>query len=404
MKRGPRYKPRRMSGPLVLYVHDLRGSGVVTNAIALAQRLGRDRETILVAGYGEGLNGKVDVSPARLVILSEAPTKLSRFAEARRLRALLRDTGATAAASMGNLGHRAFFLATLGMAVKKVYRISNEVGRPGSHLRNAIRTTWKRLFLASGDRVVLVGKVLADQGLFARAISDGRAVYIPNGIDLDRAHFQIAAAGERPRAANGSLVVTIGRIHPQKNLACLIEGVARAVTAKPARLVIVGGGPKSQIERLRKHAAALGIGDRVEFPGETANVFTWLKQADLFALVSRWEGSSTALLEALAAEVPVVASLQAGDAAHVLGHGKFGALVDANDPQSIAEGISLQLGPDRILPDELAKQFDLRTTHDRYASLFADLDGRPLERDRSDEPVARPLSQPAAPRRRGRAP
>ncbi len=372
MKRGPRYKPRHMSGPLVLYVHDLRGSGVVTNAIALAQRLGRERETILAVGYGEGLNRDADVSPARMVVLSDVPARLSRIAEARRLRAFLRASGTAVAVSMGNLGHRAFFLATFGLAVKKVYRISNEVGRPGSPFRSAIRSGWKRLFMASGDRIVLVGKALADQTLFADGIASRRVVYIPNGIDLGRAQCLIAEAGDRLRNAE-PLVVTIGRIHQQKNLSRLIEGFALATATKAAHLVIVGGGPHAEIERLKQQAAELGVGDLVTFPGETANVFTWLKQADLFALVSLWEGSSTALLEALAAGVPVVAARYAGDAAHVLGDGRFGVLVDGNDPQSIADGISHQLGPDRVLPGDLAKDFDLRQTHDRYAALFDNL-------------------------------
>jgi glycosyltransferase involved in cell wall biosynthesis len=362
-----------MAGPLILYVHDLRGSGVVTNAIALARRLGQERETILVAGYRWGLNKDIDVSPARLVVLSDKQAKLSRLAEAMRLRGFLRSSGATVAASMGNLGHRSFFLATQGLRLKKVYRISNEVGRPGRSLRNVMRTGWKRLFLASGDRLVLVGKALADQPLFEHALADGRAVYIPNGIDLARARQLLKSAKTPAKASGEAMVVTIGRIHPQKNLFRLIEGFSRAAIDRPMRLVIVGGGARDRITKLKSYAVSLGIADRVEFPGETENVFGWLKQADLFALVSRWEGSSTALLEALAAGIPVVASRQAGDAAHVLGGGRFGVLVDADDPQSIAEGIVHQLGPDRILPGDRAEKFDLSDTHDRYAALFTEL-------------------------------
>ena len=363
-----------MARPLLLYVHDLRGSGVVTNAIALARRMGSERETILVAGYGQGLNRSVDVSPARLVVLNDANKRASRLDEARRLRALLKRLGAPLAVSMGNLGHRSFFLATLRLPGSTVYRISNEVARPRRPLRNAARLVWNRLFLASADRVVLVGNALAKLPLFAAALKSGRAVYIPNGIDLDRAARLLRETSTGAGAgARETTVVTIGRIHPQKNLARLIDAVALANETRLMRLVIVGGGDAADVDALEQRARECGIGDRVVFAGETQNVFEWLKQADVFALASLWEGSSTALLEALAARVPVVASHQAGDAAHVLDGGRYGALVDANDSGDIAQAILRQLGPDAILPGERANLFDLRRTHDAYAALFAAL-------------------------------
>jgi len=99
-------------------------------------------------------------------------------------------------------------------------------------------------------------------------------------------------------------------------------------------------------------------------------VFAWLARADLFALVSHWEGSSTALLEAMAVGLPVVASRQAGDAASVLGEGRFGALVDADDPRSIAEGMLCQLGEDAVRPGSRVDEFRLEQTHERYLEIF----------------------------------
>lgn len=366
-------KRRGMPGPLVLYVHDLRGSGVVTNAIALARRMGRERETILVAGYGKGLNRDVDVSPASLAILSDAEAGDSRWEEAKRLRSFLRKRGASVAASMGNLGHRTFRVATTGLALKKVYRISNEVARPGKPYRNFKRWFQKKLLLATADRVVLVGHVLASLPIFARALATGRAIYIPNGIDLENAQRQLRNAGEVERHPDEPRIVSIGRIHPQKNLAQLIHAFALANRQIPMRLVLVGGGKPKRIDELVNLSSDLGVSDRVEFAGETKQVFARLKSADLFALVSLWEGSSTALLEALAAQVPVIASRQAGDAAHVLDDGRYGVLVDANDSEDIARGILRQVGESPVLPGRRAEQFDLRQTHDAYAAMFAAL-------------------------------
>ena len=365
-----------MSAPAILYVHDLRGSGVVTNAIALARRLATERETILCAGYDKGLNRAIDVAPAKLVILcGEHEPARARAAAADRLRRLIRSTGASVVMSMGNYGHRTVFRATWLSRVHAVYRISNEVGRAKAGWRkNMRRRRWHRILLWFGNRVVLVGKALAEQPLFASAIRRGRAVYIPNGIDIDRARAGATAPAPHPWLTDDGppVVLTIGRIHPQKNLEGLIDGAALAMARRPLRLVIVGAGRPELLDALVARARDRGIGDAVLFPGETDNVFAWLSRARLFALTSHWEGSSTALLEAMALGVPIVASRQAGDAADVLDQGRYGVLVDADGPASIADGIVRQL-TEPLGPGERVEQYRLERTHRRYIEMLATL-------------------------------
>lgn len=364
-----------MSAPAILYVHDLRGSGVVTNALALARRLGAERETILCAGYGDGLNRDAELAPARLVILSDDPQpRRARLAAARTLRALIRTSGAGLVVSMGNFGHSTVFAATRLTGVRTVYRVSNEIGRPQAGLRNVRRRNWQRLLLATADRIVLVGRALADQPLFAGAVADGRAVYIPNGVEVDHARREAKAPSPHRWFDDGGapIVLAVGRIHPQKNLEGLVEGFAVAARERPLRLIIVGTGDPARSAALKQRADQLGIGAAVRFAGETRNVFAWLARADVYALVSHWEGSSTALLEALAVGTPVVASRQAGDAAHVLDGGRFGVLVDAEDPDSIAAAILRQLD-NPVRPGERVEQYRLARTHQHYLELFAAL-------------------------------
>ncbi len=361
--------------PAILYVHDLRGSGVVVNAIALARRLGHERETILCAGYDGGLFDAVDVAPARLVSLHVAADASRRFGASLKLRRLVRASDAGLVVSMGNFGHRTMFYATLGLGVHKVYRVSNAIGRPVRGMKNFRRTARHWLQLASADKVVLVGRALAELPLFKRARKRGRAAYIANGVDIAAAHAAASAPCPHPWLEDGGapVVLTVGRIHPQKNLDGLIEAAGIAARTCPLRLIVVGGGPAEERARLEQVAAAKGIGEAVLFAGETDNVFAWLKRADLFALASFWEGSSTALLEALAIGVPVVASREAGDAAYVLGEGEFGALVEASDPAGIAEAILRQLSPGRIEPGNRVERFALERTHAEYLDLFGRL-------------------------------
>jgi len=358
--------------PAILYVHDLRGSGVVTNALALARRLGAERETILCAGYGEGLNRAAEVAPARLIVLDHGPQpRRARLAAAVNLRALIKESGTGLVVSMGNFGHSTVFAATRLMRVRTVYRVSNEIGRPQPGLRNFRRRSWQRLLIATADRIILVGRTLADQPLFAGAIAIGSAVYIPNGVDLDQARRETAKPSPHRwfDDLGPPVVLTVGRIHPQKNLKGLIEGAALAMRKRPLRLIILGSGEAARIQLLKRRAADLEISDAVLFAGETDNVFAWLARSDVFALVSHWEGSSTALLEALAVGTPILASRQAGDAVHVLDDGRFGVLVEAGDPAGIAAGILRQLD-DPVRPDDRAAQYRLGETYERYLEVF----------------------------------
>lgn len=365
-----------MSAPAILYVHDLRGSGVVTNAIALARSLGAERDTILVAGYGRGLNRQVDVSPARLVVLDDGPEpSRPRVKAAFKLRHLMRRTGAGLVMSMGNFGHSTVFAATRWSRARTIYRVSNEIGRPRAGFRNFRRRNWQRLLLATADRIVLVGRALAEQPLFAEAVRDGKAAYIANGVDVDKARRERGAAVPHPWLDDGGppVVLAIGRIHPQKNLEGLFDGVALALRDSPLRLLVVGSGDPDRRTALEAHARHLGIEAALQFAGETDNVFAWLARAQAFALVSHWEGSSTALLEAMAVDVPVVASRQAGDARFVLDEGRFGVLVDANDPASIAKGLLHQIGDSAIRPGDRVEQYRLARTHQRYLDLIRPL-------------------------------
>lgn len=227
-----------------------------------------------------------------------------------------------------------------------------------------------RLFVRDAASLAIVGEAIGAAPLFADAIADGRAVVIPNGVDVDRAR-RMAAAPSPHRWLDGGppVVLGIGRLHPQKNFDLLIEACALLRTTTPLRLVILGAGAADEKSRLQALADARGLGPDFLLAGETDNVFAWLSRAAVFALPSRWEGSSMALLEALAVDVPVVVSRAAGDAEQVLDRGRYGRLVDGDDPPAVAAAIADQLSPARILPGDRATAYSLGATLDRYAAL-----------------------------------
>lgn len=367
-----------MGGEAWIYVHDLRATGVVRNALAIARRLARDRPTTLVAGYGTGfLRDLAAGDPAfRYRCLSEQPPPrhLARMKLVPALARLLARERPAVLLSAGKLGHPTVLAASaLRRAPPRIYRMSNELKRR-SALRTFGRTTLARLVARDAARLVLISKRVADSPAFVQAFRDGRAEIVHNGVDIARAQDMARAPwGGRWGGGDVPMVLAIGRLHEQKNYPMLIDAVALVRQRQRVRLVILGGGPESAFAMLRARADAAGIGDDLLLAGDTANVFPWIARAQVLALASKWEGFGTVMLEAMALGIAVVATRQAGDAEEVLGGGRYGLLADADDTAGFAAALARQLGPDRVLPGDRATAFDQNAMLDRYAAIVAEV-------------------------------
>ncbi|WP_347271271.1 glycosyltransferase [Rhizorhabdus histidinilytica] len=367
-------------GTIIIYVHDLRSSGVVRDALMLADHIAGRHETILVAGHGEGFfREEAERGRYRLVILKDRPSPAaSRITAAQPLRRWLRHQPPAVLLSMGNHGHATAYLACRGLGhVRRVYRISNEVTR-GDGLRGALRMHWMERLVADAARIAIVGTALRRAPMLARAIGRGQALEIASGVDGD--HARAMAAAPAPHLwldAEVPVVLGIGRLRPQKNFDLLIEAVGIARAERRLRLVILGDGTGEERSRLEQLAARAGLGEDFLLAGETANVFAWAARAGVFVLPSRWEGSSVALLEAMAVGVPVIASRLAGDAAQVLDEGRYGLLVGGDDRTELARAILVQLSGYAVRPGDRARAYGLPGAAylDLIEAVMAEMDG-----------------------------
>ena len=159
-----------------------------------------------------------------------------------------------------------------------------------------------------------------------------------------------------------ALVITVGRLSREKAQMDLLIAFNQLLKTNPdtrAKLVIVGEGPERG--RLAASAASLGLSDRVMFTGEVGNVQPYYGAADVFVLPSHSEGSPYVLLEAMAAKVPIVATV-VGGVPEMVKDEESALLVRSRDPRALASAIA------RILVDpELAgrlteKAYTLATT------------------------------------------
>ena len=178
-----------------------------------------------------------------------------------------------------------------------------------------------------------------------------RWALLQNGVDTD--HFRLAPPDPGARAALGldpqrPVVGTIGRLEDRKGHDQLLRAAGTMLAGGNGRrpqIVIVGDGPLR--EKLQAQAHSLGVAHSVRFVGTVADVRPSLAAMDVFVLPSHAEGMSNALMEAMAAARPVVATAVGGNT-EVVVDGKTGVLIPPADPAAIADAIAALLrDPDR---------------------------------------------------------
>ena len=142
--------------------------------------------------------------------------------------------------------------------------------------------------------------------------------------------------GLRKRYADDGvrIVVHLSNFRPVKRLDSVVETFARLTSRVPATLLLVGDGP--EVGTARRMARQLEVGNQVQYLGAQEDVLPLLSIADLFLLPSEQESFGLAALEAMACEVPVVAS-NAGGLPEVIEHGVTGFLHDVGDVEAMAE-------------------------------------------------------------------
>lgn len=149
--------------------------------------------------------------------------------------------------------------------------------------------------------------------LHARGFPRDRILQVPNAVDVMRFASVPREPARRAAVVGDRRVVGIfvGRLEPEKGLELLIQGWATVFRGRDdAALMLVGDG--SLADSLRRTAGELGIDSQVIFVGATAQVERYLALADFGVLTSNYEGLSNALLEYMAAGLPVIGSCVSG--------------------------------------------------------------------------------------------
>jgi L-malate glycosyltransferase len=178
---------------------------------------------------------------------------------------------------------------------------------------------------------VVANSSAAAARLRREGIARRRMVCIPNGIDVTA--FPLSTGGRPLRR-----IVSVARLRPEKGLDTLVDAFASLSRVyADATLTIVGDGPLR--DSLESRIASLGLTGRVRLTGHRDDVAAVLRDHDLFALASRSEAFPNAVIEAMAAGLPVVAT-DVGGIPELVEHAVNGLLVPPGLPGPLARALT----------------------------------------------------------------
>lgn len=236
----------------------------------------------------------------------------------------------------------------------------------------------ERIFSHLANRLVAVGIEQCKTLRKAYRIRADRIVIVQNGVELAAAKPDMAWREQLTKSGR-PVIGAISTFIEQKGLTYLLDTAQRMKQqGTEAVFVIVGDGPLRN--ELEEKCRKLGIMDSVFFAGWKQNAATtMLPLFDVFFQTSLWEAMSLAVLEAMAAGRPVVAT-DVGDNRHVIVNGETGMVVPARDVDAMTAALTSLVNSDVLRArygeagkNRYGKLYTARTMALRYEELYSDV-------------------------------
>lgn len=234
-----------------------------------------------------------------------------------------------------------YYCATALLAVMQKATLVGTCHDMGMRLSNPKLRWIYRASLLRTERLAMVGQQVHNRYVSSGWIAADRAETIMNGIPAER----FRNSSERRNVARAKLgldsgapvIGCVGRLVPLKNHRLTIEVLPALLRSYPTlKLVILGDGELDTV--LRQQATSAGVADQVLFLGQRSDVADLLPAFDIFALPSRTEGLSIALLEACASGLAIVATAVGGNP-EIIKHRETGLLVPVDDAGALHEAM-----------------------------------------------------------------
>jgi glycosyltransferase involved in cell wall biosynthesis len=210
---------------------------------------------------------------------------------------------------------------------------------------------------------------------------------IRNGVDVEEYSPGDAPDARAAWSGQGMRLLSVGRLHPQKGHAVLLDALARCrERGLSLSLAIAGQGPSGAA--LEEQARRLGLEGQVRFLGRRDDVRDLMRAAEVFVFPSLFEAVGIALLEAMACGTAIIAS-RTGGIPEAVEESVSGLLVCPGDPEDLARAVACLAGSagerERLGQAARARamMFDIRRTVGELESLYAGLASVAAEQSRA---------------------
>lgn len=376
----------RASGQRLRVLHlinNFERGGTERQAVELLKGLDREQFDVRLAAL-ECTGALYEEIAGLFPAVPEFP--LTSFYDANALRQLRRLRSLLVSERIDILHAHDFYTSLFGSVAARLTR--TRVIASQRHLRLSERRAhiWgDRLTHQIAHRVLVNSEAIRDQILATEFLSPRRIVVIRNGLiggeellALNHRAAHEALCRELGLGANAKLVGMVANLRPVKGHRFLIAAAARVVNSHPdVHFVLVGEGPlRTEIET---QAAQLGIAEHVHLPGERSDAARLNAAFAVAVLSSLHEGLPNAVMEAMAAGAPVVASAVGGVRELVRDH-ETGYLAPPGDSEALAERISFALRNENLSAAVAARgrryiatEYSLRRMIESVEALYAEM-------------------------------
>ncbi|MBI1326060.1 MAG: glycosyltransferase [Alphaproteobacteria bacterium] len=225
-------------------------------------------------------------------------------------------------------------LAAKALKIPVIFTAHGWAFTEGVPLREQTMYRWMEKFGGMfSDHIVTVSEHDREIGLKARIVPPEKMTAIHNGMpDIPPPLRKLQEPNDIVK------ILMVARFCPQKDHETLLRALA-GCTQKNWMLQLAGSGDSLHIHKLIEE---LGLDNRVSILGERSDVDYLLEQADMFCLISHWEGFPRSILEAMRAQLPVITSNVGGSAESVV-QGETGYVVARKAVKELSERLDVLL-------------------------------------------------------------
>lgn len=381
----------------ILYVVRPVAGGIKTHLLSLVDNLDKEKYQAFVAGPKESVVDDLKTSKIPTFEVDIEPGfRLIRDIKAIfRLRRIIRDEGIFLVHAHS---YKAALLAGLAARWAKVpitvFTLHNFIVDEGAgRFKHLFYDLTERFLPSLADRVITVSKALRRRVIDKGKVGSSRVVMIHNGIGIPPA---VSLSSRRTASlrhllslkSKAPLVVTVGRLVPQKGIKYLLNAATHVLREIPsAQFLIVGDGPLRR--ELELTAEKLGIHKKALFIGFREDIHDILAASDVVVLSSLTEGLPLVALEAMSVGKPLVGTAVGGIPEVVIDR-ETGFLIPPRKPIPLANAISflltnkeaaLQMGMAgrRRVEEDFNLEKTITETQNIYNELIAEWEARVRE-------------------------